>query len=221
MPWVNWVNWVNNQRCLWRTSLQFIAHPRRGRRHVICFDRSSCGRWTPRSACDESTDWHSWDLNTRHVQQSWRENRGYHVDSLDLYVKIAVYQTSNAASLYHVDSLWSWDWGSTGSSLESNTIRELPPAFRSGIWNPCCLQISRNYHAAFECDAWSLLSAFGFWMSRCVDICVDILWESLRHETWWKGPCSSWLLWYERCSKPLIGWWLWRNLLPNTEYIGD
>ena len=61
---------------------------------------------------------------------------------------------------YHGIILECLNSGLTGSSLESNTIRELPPAFRSGIWNPCCLQISRNHHAAFECDAWSLLSAF-------------------------------------------------------------
>jgi hypothetical protein len=63
LPWVNQP--TNNRapcRCR-RTSLQFVSHPWRGWRHVTCFDSSSCGGWTPSSACDESTDWHSWDLS--------------------------------------------------------------------------------------------------------------------------------------------------------------
>lgn len=52
--------------------------------------------------------------------------------------------------------------------------------------------------------------------------CVDIFWTLRIFETWnvIKGSMLKlWLLWYEPCSKPLIGGWLWRVLLPNTEYI--
>lgn len=68
---------------------------------------------------------------------------------------------------------------------------------------------------------WRVESPVSIWFIWCHG-CVDIFWTLRIFETWnvIKGSMLKlWLLWYEPCSKPLIGGWLWRVLLPNNEYI--